>query len=100
MDTLLSNNFFNRAIMLTLLATLLTACGGGEESGNSDSSSTPSSPTSPPEYQLQFDGYLQKPASLSHLIAEVNHLYELKIRKEKINPIITYFASPYSYIHY
>ena len=41
--------------------------------------------TLPPELQLQFDGYLQKPASLSHLIAEVNHLYELKIRKEKIN---------------
>lgn len=47
MDTLLSNNFFNRAIILTLLATSLTACGGGGESGNSDSSSTPSSPTSP-----------------------------------------------------
>ena len=30
--------------------------------------------TLPPEHQLQFDGYLQKPASLSHLIAEVNHL--------------------------
>ena len=41
--------------------------------------------TLPPEHQLQFDGYLQKPASLSQLIAEVNHLYELKIRKEKIN---------------
>lgn len=37
MDTLLSNNFFNRAIMLTLLATSLTACGGGGSS-NSDSS--------------------------------------------------------------
>ena len=46
MDMLLSNNFFNRAIMLTLLATLLTACGGGG-SGNSDSSLTPSSTTSP-----------------------------------------------------
>ncbi len=45
MDTLLSNNFFNRAILLTLLATSLTACGGGGESSNSDSSSTPSSPT-------------------------------------------------------
>ncbi|MBL7666490.1 response regulator [Moraxella osloensis] len=38
-----------------------------------------------PELQLQFDGYLQKPASLSLLIAEVNHLYELKIKKEKTN---------------
>lgn len=38
-----------------------------------------------PELQLQFDGYLQKPASLSMLIAEVNHLYELKIKKEKTN---------------
>ena len=37
MHTLLSNNFFNRAIILTLLATSLTACGGGG-SGNSDSS--------------------------------------------------------------
>lgn len=33
--------------MLTLLATSLTACGGGGESGSSDSSSTPSSTTSP-----------------------------------------------------
>ena len=41
--------------------------------------------TLPPELQLQFDGYLQKPASLSLLIAEVNHLYELKIKKEKTN---------------
>lgn len=41
--------------------------------------------TLPPELQLQFDGYLQKPASLSMLIAEVNHLYELKIKKEKTN---------------
>lgn len=41
--------------------------------------------TLPPEHQLQFDGYLQKPASLSHLIAEVNHLYALKIKKEKTN---------------
>ncbi|HBI48960.1 MAG TPA: hypothetical protein DDY26_03920 [Moraxellaceae bacterium] len=47
MDTLLSNNFFNRAIILTLLATSLTACGGGGESGNSGSSSTPSSSTLP-----------------------------------------------------
>ena len=38
-----------------------------------------------PELQLQFDGYLQKPASLSLLIAEVNHLYALKIKKEKTN---------------
>ena len=41
--------------------------------------------TLPPELQLQFDGYLQKPASLSLLISEVNHLYELKIKKEKTN---------------
>lgn len=32
---------------------------------------------------LQFDGYLQKPVLLSNLIAEMNHLYDLKVKKEK-----------------
>ena len=44
---LLSNNFFNRAIMLTLLATSLTACGGGGSS-NSDSSNPIPAPTPTP----------------------------------------------------
>ena len=50
MDTLLSNNFFNRAIILTLLATSLTACGGGGSSNSDSSNPTPTPtpiPTSP-----------------------------------------------------
>lgn len=41
-----------------------------------------SNKTLPAEWLLQFDGYLQKPASLSSLIAEITHLYDLKVKKQ------------------
>lgn len=39
--------------------------------------------TLPADLLLEYDSYLQKPTSLSNVLAELNHLYELKVNQTK-----------------